>query len=160
MNKVFKSLLILAVSATGFTGCQKCNCEDQAGPAQSPMDGMKEIKSAQLKRRVLTLDLKKDEAKMAEYKKYHEKIWPEITEGLHKAGVSDMEIYLFDNRMTMIIEYPDSVDLDARFAEMNKNPKNKEWEELMWNYQQSVPGSKPGEKWVGMEQIFKMEPRP
>ena len=31
-----------------------------------------------------------------------------------------------------------------------------EWEELMWKYQQAIPGAKPGEKWVLMEKIFDM----
>jgi L-rhamnose mutarotase len=29
-----------------------------------------------------------------------------------------------------------------------------EWEQLMWKYQQALPGSKPGEKWRLMEKIF------
>jgi L-rhamnose mutarotase len=28
------------------------------------------------------------------------------------------------------------------------------WETLMWTYQQAMPGSKPGEKWVLLEKIF------
>ena len=31
-----------------------------------------------------------------------------------------------------------------------------EWEELMWKYQQEIPGAKPGEKWVQMEKTFDM----
>jgi L-rhamnose mutarotase len=31
-----------------------------------------------------------------------------------------------------------------------------EWEELMWKYQQAIPGAKPGEKWVLMNKIFEL----
>ena len=31
-----------------------------------------------------------------------------------------------------------------------------EWEKLMWNYQQALPSSKPGEKWRLMDKIFSM----
>jgi len=40
------------------------------------------------------LDLKDDPALIAEYRKYHEKIWPEITQSLKDSGIEDLEIYL------------------------------------------------------------------
>ena len=40
------------------------------------------------------LNLKGDPALIAEYRKYHEKIWPEITQGLKNSGIEDLEIYL------------------------------------------------------------------
>lgn len=30
----------------------------------------------------------------------------------------------------------------------------REWEELMWKYQEPTPQAKAGEKWVLMEKIF------
>ena len=51
-----------------------------------------------------TLDLKDDPALIAEYRKYHEKIWPEITQSLKGSGIEDLEIYLFGTRMFMIME--------------------------------------------------------
>jgi L-rhamnose mutarotase len=36
------------------------------------------------------------------------------------------------------------------------NPKVQEWEQLMWKFQQPLPGSKPGEKWMLMERIFEL----
>src|SRR5437870_2750070 len=38
------------------------------------------------------LDLKDDPELIAEYRKYHEKIWPEITESIRKSGIEDMKI--------------------------------------------------------------------
>ena len=32
------------------------------------------------------------------------------------------------------------------------------WEQLMWKFQQALPEAKPGEKWLRMERIFKLEP--
>jgi L-rhamnose mutarotase len=48
------------------------------------------------------LDLKDDPALIAEYRKYHEKIWPEITQSLKDAGIEDLEIYLLGTRMFMM----------------------------------------------------------
>ncbi len=36
------------------------------------------------------------------------------------------------------------------------NLKVQEWENLMWKYQQSLPGTKRGEKWRMMEKIFEL----
>jgi len=53
---------------------------------------------------LLTLDLKDDPALIAEYRRHHEKIWPEITSSIKDAGIVDMEIYLLGTRMFMIME--------------------------------------------------------
>jgi len=43
-------------------------------------------------------------------------------------------------------------------AEMDRNnPKVQEWEQLMWRFQKPLPQAKPGEKWLLMERIFKLE---
>jgi L-rhamnose mutarotase len=58
-----------------------------------------------MKRRFcLTLDLKDDPKLIAEYKRYHEMIWPEITRSIKDSGIEDMEIYLLGTRMFMIID--------------------------------------------------------
>jgi L-rhamnose mutarotase len=36
------------------------------------------------------------------------------------------------------------------------NPKVQEWEQLMWKFQQALPGAKPAEKWMLMDKIFKL----
>lgn len=109
------------------------------------------------RRYCLTLDLKSDPALIAEYRKYHERIWPEITASLRSAGIEDAEIYLLGTRMFMILEVNDRFSFDAKAeADMN-NPKVREWEQLMWRFQQALPQAKPGEKWLLMERIFKLE---
>jgi L-rhamnose mutarotase len=37
-----------------------------------------------------------------------------------------------------------------------ENAKVQEWENLMWKYQQTLPTSKPGEKWRLTEKIFSL----
>ena len=44
------------------------------------------------RRYCLTLDLKDDPELILEYKRYHEKIWPEITKSIRDSGIQDMEI--------------------------------------------------------------------
>jgi L-rhamnose mutarotase len=109
------------------------------------------------KRYYLALDLKDDPALIAEYKRYHEKIWPEITESIKQNGVVDMEIYLIGTRMFMVMEVNEQFSFEAKAQADRDNPKVREWEELMWKFQKALPDTKPGEKWRLMERIFKLE---
>ena len=105
----------------------------------------------------LTLDLKDDPKLIAEYKRYHEKIWPEITRSIKDAGIEDMEIYLLGTRMFMIMEVNESFTFEAKKRADQINPKVQEWETLMSTFQKSLPEAKSGEKWVLMERVFKLE---
>jgi L-rhamnose mutarotase len=105
----------------------------------------------------LTLDLKNDPALIAEYKRYHQKIWPEITKSITGSGIEDMEIYLLGTRMFMIMEVNDHFSFETKAQADGKNSKVQEWENLMWKFQQSLPQAQPGEKWLRMERIFKLQ---
>lgn len=104
-----------------------------------------------------TLDLKDDPALIAEYKRYHRKIWPEITRSIRDAGIENLEIYLLGTRMFMILDAGPSFSLEAKARADAANPKVREWEELMWNFQRPLPQAKAGEKWLLMERIFQLE---
>jgi L-rhamnose mutarotase len=105
----------------------------------------------------LTLDLKDDPGLIAEYKRYHEHIWPEIVESIKGSGILDMEIYLLGTRMFMIMEVSEEFSFEAKADADRRNPKVQEWENLMWRFQKALPAAKPGEKWMQMEKIFKLQ---
>lgn len=105
----------------------------------------------------LTLDLKDDPNLITTYKRYHEQIWPEITQSIKESGIEDMEIYLFGNRLFMIMEVDERFSFAAKAAADRNNPKVQEWETLMWKFQQPLPQAKQGEKWMLMEKIFTLE---
>jgi L-rhamnose mutarotase len=105
----------------------------------------------------LTLDLKDDPQMIAEYKRYHEKIWPEITLSIRDSGIEDMEIYLLGTRMFMIMEVNESFSFEAKAQADQLNPKVQDWESLMSTFQKTLPQAKPGEKWLRMERVFKLE---
>lgn len=109
------------------------------------------------RRYCFTLDLKDDPALIAEYRKHHDRIWPEIIKSIKDSGVETMEIYLLGARMFMVMEVNESFSFDAKAAADRANPKVQEWEQLMWKFQRALPEAKPGEKWLLMERIFKLE---
>ena len=110
------------------------------------------------RRYCLTLDLKDDPALIAEYRRHHQKIWPEITRSIKDADVENLEIYLLGTRMFMILEVGPNFSFEAKALADRANPKVREWEELMWKFQRTLPQAKPGEKWLLMERIFQLEP--
>ena len=109
-----------------------------------------------MKKYCLAVDLKDDPQLIAEYEAYHKQVWPEIIESIKSSGIIQMEIYRVENRLFMIMETDDEFSFEKNSEMDNRNSKVQEWEELMWKYQQALPGSKPGEKWRIMEKIFSL----
>lgn len=110
----------------------------------------------EIKRYCLALDLKPDATSIAAYETHHQAVWPGILKSITDSGILHMEIYRIDNRLFLIME----TGADFSFEKKNQmdaaNPVVQEWEELMSKYQQSIPGAKPGEKWVIMNKIFEL----
>jgi L-rhamnose mutarotase len=106
-------------------------------------------------RHCLTVDLKDDPKLIAEYCDYHQRVWPEVLQSLRDSGITEAEIYLQGNRLFMILETVDGFSFAEKLKADAANPKVCEWEELMWKYQQALPGSKPGQKWHAMECVFR-----
>ena len=95
----------------------------------------------------MTLDLKNDSALIAEYKRRHEKIWPEIEASMRDSGVVGMQIYLRGARMFMIMEVSEDFSLEKKAALDAANPKVLEWEALMSQFQAVPAGSAPVRRW-------------
>ena len=110
-----------------------------------------------MRRYCFTLDLKDDPKLIAEYERHHEKIWPEITRSIREAGIEALEIYRFGTRMFMIMDVNDDFSPGRKAQADAENPKVREWEDLMWKFQQPLPDAKPGEKWLPMKRIFTLQ---
>jgi L-rhamnose mutarotase len=113
-----------------------------------------------MKRYCLALDLADDPQLVAEYKRYHENVWPEITQSILHSGIEDLEIYLLGTRLFMIMQVNERFSFEKK-AELDRgNPRVQEWEKLMWKFQRPLPQAKPGEKWLLMERVFKLSSLP
>lgn len=102
----------------------------------------------------LALDLKNDPASIAEYENWHRQVWPEIIASIRDSGIVSLKIWRVADRLFMLIEADEHFSFEKKSASDAANPMVQKWEELMWNFQQSLPFAKPGEKWVLMEKIF------
>jgi L-rhamnose mutarotase len=111
-----------------------------------------------MKRYCLALDLKDDENTIRSYDDYHKNVWPEIKDSLKDAGILDMEIYRTGNRLFMILKVIPDFSFESKAKLDQANPKVQEWESLMSQFQKPLDWAKPGEKWLLMERVFKLEP--
>ena len=109
-----------------------------------------------MKRYCLALDLKDDPNLIHRYEEYHRAVWPEIVKSIKESGIEEMEIYRFSNRLFMIMEVNEKFSFEKKQNLDNNNPKVVEWENLMAQFQQTLAGAKPGEKWVLMDKIFQL----
>jgi L-rhamnose mutarotase len=109
-----------------------------------------------MRRYALALDLKDDPLLIAEYERYHARVWPEIERSLRGAGIEHLEIYRTGNRLFMVMEVSDRFSFEEKAAADRADARVQEWEALMWRYQQALPWARAGEKWVRMERIYEL----
>lgn len=107
-----------------------------------------------MKQYCLALDLKDNPAMIAEYEQHHKNISAEVLKSISDSGVERMELFRAGNRMFMIMQVRDGFSFEKKDKMDRANPTVQAWETLMWKYQQALPFSAPGEKWVLMKKIF------
>lgn len=106
----------------------------------------------------LTLDLKDDVNLIDEYILLHQDVWPEVKASIEEAGIIDMKIYRYMDRLVMIMDVDKTFDFERKAQIDSQNPKVQEWESLMSKYQKQIKGTEPTEKWVLMDEIFSLQP--
>ena len=124
-----------------------CQSRDRTMPGDAP---------PVMKRYCQTLDLKNDSALIAEYVLWHtpDSIWKEIPAGIRDVGIREMQIYLFENKLCMVVETPVDFDWGTQMTRLGSLPRQAEWEAFVAKFQQAAPGAASGDKWRLMERIF------
>lgn len=107
-----------------------------------------------MQRFVKFLALVDDPEVIEKYKKVHQNVWPEITEGIKSVGITRMDIFIHRNNAVMIMELPDDIDLNAAMERLAALPRQAEWEEYVSAFQQCLSTDTSAEKWKLMEQAF------
>jgi L-rhamnose mutarotase len=110
--------------------------------------------TVELHKYCLALDLKNEPEKIEAYIKHHKQVWPEINQNIKASGIQNAEIYHTGNRLFMIIEVDDTFSFEKKAKLDANNPKVQKWEALMWEFQQALPNTPEGTKWILMEKIY------
>ncbi len=111
------------------------------------------------KRYCKTLTLKDDQELIIKYKEIHAKgqAWPEITRGMKEVGILDMEIYIYKNRLFMIMDTIPDFDHDQAMFELASKPRQKEWEAYVARFQSTSKNASADEKWQLIERIYELD---
>lgn len=136
-----KMFLCLLIASVTFVCCKEAQTNTQL--------------PVKLEERVFVVNIVPDSVKLNEYLAYHQKVWPEVEAGFKKAGHKKIGLLRFNNLLVMTIEIPTGADLAAmgKLAE-SYNPRCAEWNQIMGGYQQGVPGTEPGQKWVEVKRFY------
>lgn len=108
------------------------------------------------KRYCQTLALKDNPELIQEYIMRHSEAyhWPEIREGIRSVGILEMEIYLYNTTLFMIVETPLDFDWEVAFTKLAELPRQAEWEKYMSVFQETSGDDDLSKKWKKMERLF------
>jgi len=93
--------------------------------------------------------------KIAEYKRLHAVVWPEILDMISKCNIRNYSIYLKEpeNLLFGYWEYH-GTDFAADSAKMAADPKTQEWWDVCMPCQEPFESRADGEWWAMMEEVF------
>lgn len=104
-----------------------------------------------------TLELRNDPELIAGYVREHQQVWPEIKAGIREVGILDMQIYLYENKLFMIVDTVDGFDWEKDNARLAQLPRQEEWEAYVAKFQQAESGAASHKKWKMMKRIFQLQ---
>jgi len=92
---------------------------------------------------------------IAEYKRLHADVWPEILDMISKCNIRNYTIFLKEpeNLLFGYWEYH-GTDFAADAAKMAADPKTQEWWDICMPLQAPLETRKDGEWWAMMEDVF------
>jgi hypothetical protein len=106
---------------------------------------------------MLTANLVSDPKKQQEYLAYHTtqfQKWPEVAQGFCQASFQQLLVFRQGRQLVLVISIPHGAKLDDLNPRTSlNNPRVDDWNRLMKQYQEGLPGTKPGEVWVFLHQV-------
>lgn len=101
----------------------------------------------------MVISLKAD--KVAEYKRLHASVWPDILDTISRSNIRNYSIYLKEpeNILFGYWEYC-GTDFETDAAMMAADPRTQEWWDVCIPCQEPLETRKEGEWWAMMEEVF------
>ncbi len=93
--------------------------------------------------------------KVAEYKRLHAAVWPDVLDMISKCNIRNYSIFLKEpeNLLFGYWEYH-GTDFAADAAKMAADPKTQEWWDVCMPCQEPLESRGNGEWWAMMEEVF------
>ncbi len=96
--------------------------------------------------------------KMAEYKKLHAAVWPEVLKMIRQCHIRNYSIYLrpLDDGSHYLFSYFEysGHDFKADMAKMAADPTTQKWWAVCMPCQKPLENRAADEWWAGMEEVF------
>jgi L-rhamnose mutarotase len=100
--------------------------------------------------------LKVKEGMLAEYKRRHSAVWPDMLQALRETGWRNYSLFLREDGM--LVGYVEIVtDFDTARAEMAKREVNARWQKDMAPFFEAIEGQRPDEAMVTLEEVFHLD---
>lgn len=92
---------------------------------------------------------------LAEYKRIHADVWPEILKAIHDSNIRNYSIFLKEPE-NLLIAYWEYVGTDykADMEKIKQAPRMREWWDITDLMQAPLETRKPGEWWASAEEVF------
>lgn len=109
-----------------------------------------------VKRYCRFMEIKNNPSLITLYKEYHsqQKHWKEIRDGIRSVGILEMEMYIVQNKVMMIVETGLDFDWEMSMNKLASLPRQNEWEQFVATFQGCDPHATSTEKWMPMERMF------
>lgn len=93
--------------------------------------------------------------RLAEYKKAHEHVWPEMLDALRATGWTNYSLFLRDDGL--LVGYVETEDFEAARAKMAATDVNARWQATMAPYFEALDGQRPDEGFQLLPSVFYLE---
>jgi L-rhamnose mutarotase len=90
-----------------------------------------------------------------EYRRRHERVWPEMLRALADTGWRNYSLFLHDDGL--LVGYVEADDLQASLAAMARTDVNRRWQAEMSPFFVGLEGGGPDEGLVLLEEVFHLE---
>ncbi len=99
--------------------------------------------------------------RIAEYKRLHAAVWPDVLRMIKACNIQNYSIYLrqLDDGKHYLFSYLEYTgqDFAADMAKMAADPTTQKWWDVCKPCQMPLTKRKPGEWWADMEEVFHVD---
>ena len=86
-----------------------------------------------------------------EYEREHQRVWPELLAKLKEVGISEYSIFRRGQDLVLCLRVD---DFDKAWDELDRDPVNLRWQELMARLFEAETDKMPGERFAMMKEVF------
>jgi L-rhamnose mutarotase len=93
--------------------------------------------------------------RLAEYKRRHKEVWPEMLDALRETGWNNYSLFLRDDGL--LVGYLETADFDAALKGMAAREINDRWQKEMGAFFEALDGRRPDEGMLPLEEVFHLD---